>query len=503
MGTLAALRKLHVKSIKTINGVIHVDQIESKVPSLFGDLKGTKEAKNASLQLLSSYLVFLNTDQKNQLVNSLVEILKNDNIEIKGNAAILLEPLIDYDTIHKLVYDHGVIQYLAGMLGSSFQIKRHAFRALYKISTFRHTLPKLELYGILKHAQSEIQKDPIQICSDTCVRLLGSFASDAFYAAQLLSNGCLSALLALLRTPATTPPKLVAPTVEAVRNLARHDDIRLRAVIQAGAVQLIAGVAAKPQSVLFPRTQVEAALVLCELATTKDDKAQELLVRAGIGDILVSCLRHNSSEVKRNAILAIERWMYSDDRMTLYAIEYFLTLVQSGVAVSPRIKELLTGLKVLTKPKPDLGPVASLILEIKQRPESVNEELARLRNENKRLTSNLAAQEAYSKNLETAIGKYVSQPTASAQPTAVDFSGIRNLDELNKLEEKLVQQRNSIIHDMQDRLLCNVCLDKPRDCSLSPCGHTLCTTCAQTILSTTAKCHVCRVRVERLGKMYL
>jgi hypothetical protein len=77
--------------------------------------------------------------------------------------------------------------------------------------------------------------------------------------------------------------------------------------------------------------KVEAALILCELATTKDDNAQELLVRAGIGDILVACLRHSSQEVKRSAMLAIERWMYSDDRITLYAIEFFLSLVQSGI----------------------------------------------------------------------------------------------------------------------------------------------------------------------------
>lgn len=71
-----------------------------------------------------------------------------------------------------------------------------------------------------------------------------------------MTNGGLSSLLALLRTPTTTPSKLIAPTVTAVRNLARHDDVSLRAVIQAGAVQLIAGVAAKSYSLLFPRTQV-------------------------------------------------------------------------------------------------------------------------------------------------------------------------------------------------------------------------------------------------------
>ena len=155
----------------------------------------------------------------------------------------------------------------------------------------------------------------------------------------------------------------------------------------------------KREGDLLINMQIDAALTLCELASTKDDNAQELLVRAGTGDLLATCLRHPSSEVKRSAILAIEQWMYSDDRMTLYAIEFVLALIQNGmiplnpshpfpplslspspctfslshnqgVQVSPRVKELMTGLKSVSKLKPDLTPIASLIADIKQRPES-------------------------------------------------------------------------------------------------------------------------------------
>ena len=77
--------------------------------------------------------------------------------------------------------------------------------------------------------------------------------------------------------------------------------------------------------------------MLCELATTKDENSQELLVHAGIGDLLVVCLRHPSVEVKRSAVLAIERWIYSDDRMTLYIVEFSLALVQAGMFSLPSL----------------------------------------------------------------------------------------------------------------------------------------------------------------------
>lgn len=501
MSTLAALKKLRVASIKTPNGVIEVNQIEQKVPSLLSDLKGSsREAKHTSLKFLLSYLVFLNAEQRNQLISSLTDILKNDNVETKGYAAGLLEMLIDHDTIHKLAHDGGVIQHLAGMLGSSFQTKKWAYRALYKISTFKHTLVKLDYYGVLKHALSEIQKDPIQISSDTCLLLISSFAEDSFYAHQMMSNGCLPSLLAILRSATTAPPKLISPTLKAVRNLARHDDVRLRAVLQAGVVQLISAVIAKSPSLMFPNIQNDAALVLCELANTKDDTSQDLLVRAGIGDLLAVCLRLPSAEVKRNAIIAIERWMYGDDRMVLYAVEFFLALTNNDVQISPRIKDMLTGLKLAKSPSVQ-GPIAALVAEIKQRPDSTNMELAKLRAENQKLTSNLAAQESYAKKLESMVGKSTPQAANNTEAT-IDFSGISNLDELTKLEEKLTKQRHSVIQNMQDRLLCPVCFDKSRDCSLSPCGHTLCTACAQRILSL-GTCHVCRERVTKLGKMYL
>jgi len=129
--------------------------------------------------------------------------------------------------------------------------------------------------------------------------LLSNFADDANFAAQLFACGAPAAILGLLRTPATTPHKLLAPALTAVRNLARHDDVRLRTVLQAGAVQLISGVMALTPSLLFPRVQVSPSLHynIREIWTGSDFEAKDITC-------IYSCTKSHRRAVAHSRALA-------------------------------------------------------------------------------------------------------------------------------------------------------------------------------------------------------
>jgi len=51
---------------------------------------------------------------------------------------------------------------------------------------------------------------------------------------------------------------------------------------------------------------------------------------------------------------------------------------------------------------------------------------------------------------------------------------------------------------------CNVCLDRPRETVLQPCGHVcLCLQCADRIRRGENQCPVCRSRIEKVGQAYI
>jgi len=51
---------------------------------------------------------------------------------------------------------------------------------------------------------------------------------------------------------------------------------------------------------------------------------------------------------------------------------------------------------------------------------------------------------------------------------------------------------------------CNVCLDRPRETVLQPCGHVcLCLQCADRIRGGENQCPVCRSRIEKVGQAYI
>jgi vesicle coat complex subunit len=87
---------------------------------------------------------------------------------------------------------------------------------------------------------------------------------------------------------------------------------------------------------MHPEISREAALALCELTTTKNVEIQDLLINQNPGKALVSCLQHTDPDVKRSAIIAVERWLYGDDRMIQFTIEFFLTMARKGTPLPSR-----------------------------------------------------------------------------------------------------------------------------------------------------------------------
>jgi len=230
-----------------------------------------------------------------------------------------------------------------------------------------------------------------------------------------------------------------------------------------------------------------------------------VLVSAGIGDVIIVCLRHHSAEVKRAAIIALERWLYPDDRLTAYTIEFFLALISNGVDVSPRVRGLLTSSKQQApKPGPDITAIINnLATEIKQRPESINAEAARLRAEVESLKSSHAAEKARAEHLMTLVSRLSSRSDVQKPNAQEVVNSITSMDDLNKLEETMTARRKALMVEIQEKVICQVCLEKGKDSALSPCGHALCAACAEQIMKRNALCHICRGRVQSVTRLYL
>jgi len=94
------------------------------------------------------------------------------------------------------------------------------------------------------------------------------------------------------------------------------------------------------------------------------------------------------------------------------------------------------------------------------------------------------------------------------------------ISEYNEAKNKLLKNdielltkdiSNEVIneHLVKNENICIICLDKPRDTVVQPCGHVLaCEDCVMRLVSriniiTTASCPICRKKILTYGKFYL
>jgi Zinc finger, C3HC4 type (RING finger) len=69
---------------------------------------------------------------------------------------------------------------------------------------------------------------------------------------------------------------------------------------------------------------------------------------------------------------------------------------------------------------------------------------------------------------------------------------------------QMVEKHRKDLKEKEERFLCAICIDRLYDCTITTCGHTLCTVCAEKCLKK-YKCPFCNVRYKRknIVKIYL
>lgn len=126
-----------------------------------------------------------------------------------------------------------------------------------------------------------------------------------------------------------------------------------------------------------------------------------------------------------------------------------------------------------------------------------------------------AEQRARAEELQRAQGEVQAQTNQRAELEAqlarsrCEAAALRSLDvaALDRLEDEL-QEGLKRIRDLrrtrEEERYCSICMERPKDTVLIPCGHMLCSTCQPQLTTSEGrqKCHECRQFVERHVRTY-
>ena len=90
--------------------------------------------------------------------------------------------------------------------------------------------------------------------------------------------------------------------------------------------------------------------------------------------------------------------------------------------------------------------------------------------------------------------------------------GVMDASALERLEDELqatllrVQERRKDC--LQEERLCGICMERPKNAALVPCGHTLCSECEQSLQMMEEephkrRCHICQQAIEHILPLHL
>lgn len=320
---LDILRRLRCTSICTTVGEIKLANLEAGIPVLLQDLKVADVLRVTSLTKLSSLARFLTPAQKLDILPLLLPIVQN-YVNLPLPALTLLAELIDSSTIKKISTD-GWLNLLFQVVASQEQhrasLRNVAFRCLCRFANLKFSRKSIGTEVGLARITAELAQPGG--ASSYAVQLFAYLVEDPQIA--LLTRNSIVPLVGFLR--ATSAVKYRLPALRALGSMSRHDDRTLRSVIEAGVIPLLAELIRSPPHIFHQQVPTEASLLLCEISGTKNVEIQDLLVLHNVGSSLRGCLTSNNTDVKRSAIIAVERWMYSDDRMINFSIEFFFKAI--------------------------------------------------------------------------------------------------------------------------------------------------------------------------------
>merc|ERR1719184_105395 len=67
------------------------------------------------------------------------------------------------------------------------------------------------------------------------------------------------------------------------------------------------------------------------------------------------------------------------------------------------------------------------------------------------------------------------------------------LSNVRKLEQQLTESQERLWYEKENEAKCSICLDRPKNTVLFPCGHLFCFTCSEKL----NKCSKCQKPIER------